>query len=267
MVSPVAGAIEILEIGVVPHLSTRLLLEQYRLLREYLEKELQKPVYVGTAPDFKKFYERTNEGAYDLIITAPHLAGLAETEAGYRPLLIFSPKIQGLIITAKSVNSARSMQQIDDLRGNTLVLPNPKSLVAQKGLDWLSGRGLLPGRDFDVLHAPNQDSVGDTIVHGYATAAMLSNGEYQSIPQALREKLQIFTVFAEIPGFVVMMNEQATAAEMRRVEMLLMKFSADPNSVSFFEKINCAGLRRLNAEDRDELYSYISLARKLFQLP
>lgn len=252
-----------LEFGVLPHLSARMLMEQYRPLREFLEQKLEKPVYLVTAPNFKSFFDRTKAGDYDIVLTAPHFVGLAQADADYRPLLVLYPEIQGLIIAKKD----GPMKTLDDLRGNTLALPNPKSLVAKKGLDWLAKNGLVINQDFEILASANQDSVGDSIIHGDCIAAMLSNGEFRSIPESIRQHIGIFDVFVEIPGFTIMVNARLTDQQINRIESLILDFAANsPSSQSFFKAINFAGIRKITSEDLDVLHSFDDLTRRLLGL-
>ena len=254
-----------LEIGILPHLSTQVLLAQYQVLRDYLAQQLERPVQLLTAPDFPKFFQRTQAGDYDAVITAPHFAGLAEQEAGYRALFVFYPDIEGLLISARQ----GGIESADQLRGAALVIPNPKSLIAQQGIKWLAEQGLQIGRDVRVLAAANQDSTGDMILHGDGAAAILSNGEFNSIPAAVREQLRIVQVYTKIPGFVVMANDQHLAADtLERFTQAVETFPQQSvYSAAFFAGVNFKGLRRLTDQDRDTLYSYIEMTRNILSLP
>lgn len=70
-------------VGVAPHTSARLILQQYQPLRASLEKGLGQPVEIATAPDFTDFARRALRGEYDLVITTGHQALLLRDEAHY----------------------------------------------------------------------------------------------------------------------------------------------------------------------------------------
>ena len=171
-----------LEIGVLPNISARVLLAQYQPMREYLAREMQRPVQVSTAPDWKAFHERTLGLEYDVVVTAPHLARLAQADRGYVPLLSYDPNIKGLLVFA----SARPLKGVADLSGKTLVLSNPQSLVTLRGMQWLAKSGLQRDKDFKTITTPTDDSVGNVLVRGDAIAGMVSAGEYRAIPDASR---------------------------------------------------------------------------------
>lgn len=248
-----------IDFGILPHLSTRRLLSQYQPLRQWLQRRLGRPVFLLTAPDFKTFFERTARAQYDLVITAPHFVNLGRSDAGYTPLAIFQPSIRGLLITAGDAPFAG----LDDLRGQTLTLPNPNSLIVSKGLDWLAAHGLRRERDFRTLAAPNQDSAGQAILNGDSRAAILSNGEFSSIPPAIRSRLRIHTVFTEIPGFTIMSSPRLTPAVTARVREALLAFADDPAAGAFFAGVAFEGLRAVTEADLQQFASYDAIARRL----
>ena len=254
-----------LEIGILPHLSTKVLLAQYQPLRKYLEQQLERSVQLLTAPNFPAFFQRTQAGDYDAVITAPHFAGLAEQESAYRALFVFYPEIEGLLISAKQ----GGIESAEQLRGSALAIPNPKSLIAQQGIQWLAEQGLQIGQDVHILDAANQDSTGDMILRGDGAAAILSNGEFKSIPAQVREQLRIVEVYTKIPGFVVMANTQRMdeAVEERFIQAMEAFPKQNPESAAFFSAVNFKGLRRLSDQDHAKLYAYMEMTRNMLQLP
>ncbi|MFM2052769.1 MAG: hypothetical protein RL456_806 [Pseudomonadota bacterium] len=215
-----AGAAQ-LEIGVLPNVSARVLMNQYQPLRTFLGRELGRPVQVSTAPGWTAFHQATMALEYDLVVTAAHLARLAQVERGLVPLVSFLPPIKGLL----AVPVERPLQRVQDLAGRTLALSNPQSLVTFRGMQWLVGQGLQRERDFRVVGTPTDDSVGNVVLRGDAAAAMLSGGEFRAIPEALRERLQILSTFAEVPGFVAMASPRLPAADAQALRALLLRFA------------------------------------------
>ena len=66
-----------LTLGVFPYVSPVQLAAFHAPLKDYLTKSLGRPVTLVTAPDFNSFVDRTRDGQYDIIFTAPHLGRLA----------------------------------------------------------------------------------------------------------------------------------------------------------------------------------------------
>ena len=220
------------ELGLLPNVSPRVLLAQYQPLRQYLERSLGQEVQMSTAASWTTFHERTASSAYQLVVTAAHLARLAQVDAGWHPLAIFSPAIKALIAQAK----ARPLTDIGALRGQTLVLSNPQSLVTMQGMRWLSTQGLERERDFRTIRTPADDSVGAVVVRGEAAAAMLSGGEFRAIPDAVREQLEVKTVFAEVPGFVVMASPRLSTEARSAVRAQLLQFGPGVDEAAAFFK-------------------------------
>ena len=210
-----------LEIGVLPNISARLLLAQYQPMREYLSREMRRAVQVSTAPNWSAFFQRTLELEYDLVVTAANMARVAQIDRGFVPLLSYAPDIKGMVICAVS----KPIKSVTELRGQTLALSNPQSLVTLRGMQWLKENGLQRDKDFKTLSTPTDDSVGSVVVRGDAIAAMLSGGEYRAIPDAIKGQLQILTTFAEVAGFVVMASPKLSAADARAIKEHLLRFA------------------------------------------
>jgi phosphonate transport system substrate-binding protein len=249
-----------LEIGVLPNISARIVLAQYQPMREYVAREMQRPVQVSTAPSWIAFHQRTLALEYDVVVTAAHVARLAQIDRGYVPLLGYSPDIKGMIVFANS----RPIKSIAELRGQTLVLSNPQSLVALRGLQWLAENGLKPDKDFKTINTPTEDSVGSVIARGDAIAAMLSGGEYRAIPDAIKAQIQVLTVFTEVPGFVVLASPQLKASEAQSIKERLLQFAnRSEEGKAFFAATGFTGIRELEPGLMESMDAHVGPTRRL----
>lgn len=257
--APWAQAAGMLEIGVLPNISARVLLAQYAPLRDYLGRELQRPVQVSTAPSWGSFHARVLALEYDLIVTAAHLARLAQLDGGYVPLLSYAPQIKGLIAYAK----ARPLKAMGELRGQTLVLSNAQSLVTFRGMRWLAELGLQRDRDFRTIQVPTDDSVGNVVVRGDAIAAMLSGGEYRATPEAIKSQFQVMTTFAELPSFVVLASPRLAAAEQRALKAGLLAFAnGAEEGRAFFAHTGFTGISELAPGAMEAMDVYLEATRQ-----
>ena len=109
-----AGA-PILSLGLFPNLPAYRLVEIYQPLADYLTAQSGYSVRLVSSKDFITFYKRTHEQAFDLIITAPHLAWLAMTESAYRPVVTFANQVAGVVI----VKRYAAMKDVRACRGKT----------------------------------------------------------------------------------------------------------------------------------------------------
>lgn len=253
-----------LEIGILPNISTQVLLAQYQPLRDFLQKRLGRGVQISTAPSWSVFHQRTMALEYDLVVTASHMARLAQLEKGFVPLVVYEPQIKGMIAFAKN----RPISNIADISGQTLVLSNPKSLVTLRGFQWLEEKGLKRNRDFKTINTPTDDSVGNVVLHGDAIAAMLSGGEYRAIPSAIKEQIQILTTFAEVPGFVVLANPRLPAVQVQTIKAEWLNFSnGSPEGKAFFAATGFTAMRELPPGLMPSMDPYLAATRSLMADP
>ena len=232
-----------LQLGVLPNLSARIILQQYQPMRQYLEGRMRRSVEIVTAPDFKTFHERTLKGDYDVVFTGAHLARLAQLDANLNPILTYRPALAALMI----MSSERPLKSVQDIRGQSIAFANPQSLVALRGLQWLGEQGMRPGIEFSVAQTPTQDSLGQLLLSGGAVAAILSGGEYRLIPDDQKSKLSVFATIAELPSLTAAVHPRVSAADVATLKTLLLAFPESPEGRQFLTATGFQGLRELGA--------------------
>lgn len=249
-----------LELGLLPNLGARTLVAQYRPMREYLEHSLGRGVQLSTAPHWSAFHRRALSYEYDLMVTAIHLARLAQLDRDYQPLVQMMPDIECLLVCA----AARPLRSVVDLRGHTLVLSNPQSLVAVRGLHWLAEQGLEQARDFRLARMQTDDSAATALVRGDAIAALVSHGEFRATPDPIRMQLQVVSRFAWVPGFVVMASPRLEAQTSHAVRTALLAFDArSAQGKSFFELTGVQGMRALPDGQMESMDPLVASTRAL----
>lgn len=237
---------EPLRLGALPNISARVLLTYYQPMREYLSKELGREVSIVTSANFKTFAQSTSRGEYDMIVTAPNLGMVAKVDQGWQPLASYEPKIPALLVALKkNPNDA-----VDQLRNKSLALANPQSLVALVGLDWLSQQGMILDKDYKVVLAANDESLGTLLNGGEAPLAMMSMGEYRAKTDAMRGTLRIVKVMKELPGFLVMGNPKMPEAERKRLQTLMLAF---PSTDLGKRYLQLSGFKNIGPVDEDGL--------------
>lgn len=245
-------------IGVLPNVSARVILTSYQPMREYFERELKRGVDIATAPDFRAFAENTRRGDYQLVVTAANLGRVAQVDSNWHPLAIYDPKIPAILV-ALADNANASVTQ---LRGKSLALANPQSLVALAGLEWLGVQGLRHGADFKTVTAANDDSLGAVLRTGEAPLAIMSMGEFRAKPEAMRNTLRIVTEIAKLPGFLVMANPGLPAAEVKRLKTLILAFPQTDEGKKFFALSGFANIREVTEPELKTLDSFNDITRQ-----
>jgi phosphonate transport system substrate-binding protein len=245
-------------IGVRPNVNARLILTQYQPMREYFQRELKRPAQIATAPDFRQFHQATQRGDYDMVVTAPNLGRLAQVDAKWEPLAMYEPKIPALLVALASNTDAHPLQ----LRGKSLALANPQSLVAMVGVKWLQAQGLELGKDFKPVVTANDDSLGTVLNTGEAPLAIMSMGEFNAKPEALRKTLRIVTEITRLPGFLVMTNPRLPAAEKQRLKQLVLAFPQTDEGRAFFTLSGFKHIRDVGEAELKQLDEVVNDTRK-----
>lgn len=252
-----SGAVPELKFGVLPNVSVRVILSNYKPLREYLVRELKAEVEIVSAPDFAAYQARTQRGEYDIAVTAANLGRLAQLDHGYRPLAIYEPNIPALAIVSK----ANAPASLEALRGKVLALSNPQSLVALRGFAWLAEQGLRRDVDYRTVHVRNDDSLGRVLDTGEAPIAIMSAGEFRQIAPEMRDRLQVWNEFARVPGFLVIAKPTMPEAQQARIRTLLLAFPATEEGKAFATLAGVRGIRAVTAEELSGLDPYVAETR------
>jgi phosphonate transport system substrate-binding protein len=248
------------QVGVLPNLSPRVLLTNYRPLRDYLSTALGMPVEITTAPDFRTFQARTMAGDYDLVVTAANLGRIAQLDAGLNLIAGFDPPIPALLVTLK----AGPAPSIEALRGKALAVSNPQSMLVLIGKYWLRQRGLVVGADYEVVWTRNEDSLAQVLTSGSAPLAMMSAGELRAIRPEIRERLTVMDEFARLPNFLLLQGRAMPPGRVATLKAALLAFPASDLGHEFTSLTGVRAIRpvpesdfgtidSVTAETRDQL--------------
>lgn len=247
-----------LKVGLVPIYSPRTLLTNYQPLRDHLERQLNRPVVMLTATDFRSFHRETVSGAYDLVLTPPHLARLAQTEHKFELLATYQPNNRAVLIMAR----ARPVHTASALRGQRLAVFDPLALVVLHSLHWLEGQGLVAGRDFRVVEAHSHAGVAHMVARGEAVLGVTAPTGIRGWSDDQREQLAVFTTLSPLPSLVWAAHPRL-GQEAQRLKSLLLGFADRPEGRETLARLGYTGLREINP---DELGVIDPMAREAARL-
>jgi len=247
-----------IRVGVLPTLSAKVLLTNYQPLRVYLERELQRPVEMVTATDFKRFQHDTLAGDFDLLVTAPHLARLSQMEAGFLPVATYLAANRAILITAKN----KPIKQLEELRGRNLAIFDPLGLIVLQAQQWLEDRGLESGRDYRAVVFSSHNSVGFSVQQGESLMGVIAPAGLRQLPPETREQIQIYAELPQVPALIWIVHPRLKQ-QADRLQAVLLRFAETPEGAQFYSGNAYKGMRPVTQE---ELLSLDRPAREVKRL-
>lgn len=225
------GAPAPLRVGVLPYLSPRTLLLQYAPLREYLERELRCEVEVRTAPDLSRFLTRTHEDAFDVVVTAPHFARLAQVEHGFLPLMAIRADFYALVLVPQEAPAVN----LRDLRGLAMHLPHRLSFVSLKVEDFLEQRGVDTRYDLRAYYYSTDNNAILALANSRNGAAAAQRAVFENMPKDITNGLRILGSTESALSLIVLADPHLAPPRVRALTQALERFPYTELGLQFFQ--------------------------------
>ena len=243
---------KVLQIGLLPTLTARTLLKNYQPLQIYLERELKRPVELSTAPDFRTFHLNTIEGKYDLVLTAAHLARLAQTKAKYLPLTCYISPNQALLFEAKD----KPLRSIKELKGKRLAFGDRNALIVSQTVNYLLLQGLREGIDYTTLEAHSHTNAAYSVQNHQSDLAVIGINGLKSIPEVIRDGINVHIALPEVPSLTWMANPRM-ASEVPKIKAVLIGFtSTSREGKEFYDATDYVGMREMTSREMKTFEPY-----------
>ncbi|MEW5965882.1 MAG: phosphate/phosphite/phosphonate ABC transporter substrate-binding protein [Pseudomonadota bacterium] len=226
-----AGEPAPLVLGVFPYVTPVQLAQFHTPLKDYLAKNLKRPVTLVTAPDFNSFFERTRQGQYDIFITAPNLGRFAETHDGHKRLAQTGHNIQAIFLTRRDSD----IQKIEDLRGKTIMIAQPISLLYQMAENLIREEGLVPGESVTIIETRTHNNSMYAPLRGEADASVTGMLLWQVLGQEQKDQMRVIGLTEEAPGFMVMANKRLSTKDINKIQALLLDYHNVADGKRYFE--------------------------------
>ncbi|MHB8915262.1 MAG: PhnD/SsuA/transferrin family substrate-binding protein [Thiobacillus sp.] len=242
-----------LVVGLLPTLSPRVLIKNYQPFRLYLEQALKRPVLMVTATDFTAFHKSTMAGEYDLVVTAAHLARLAQIEGRYSPLATYQSINRAMLMTSRSA----PLKSAKDVKGATVATLDRFALIVSQTLVWLQEQDLQLGKDYKLLETSSHNSAAYSVLSGESALAIVSPAGLKQMPADIQEGLQVFATLPPLPPLMWLANPRM-ASEVPQLKSVLLTFSpALAEGKEFFDKTGYLNMREITPEEMKSLDPYI----------
>lgn len=244
-IQPAYSAGKPLAFGIFPNLTAKQTIEVYRPLASALEKQLQRPVVIYSARDFKTFVERTRQGEYDILLTAPHLAWLARQEVGYRPLLKYTQPVHGLLV----VKSDSPFQAPDALLGRTIATADSLAVAVLAVQAEMATYGLRRNIDYQTADAGTHLNAVMQVINGRASGAMLGMHAYKLVPAELRQQLRVLAETPPLSSLMYLTHPRLRDAEAQAVRQTLQQFAATAEGKAFMQRGGFGGFTPVDGSE------------------
>lgn len=238
-----AGAPPVLRVGLFPNLSPVALVRLYAPLGNYLSGQLQVPVQLYTARNFRAFMQALHAGRYELAVAPPHLAWFAVTQCGYVPLARYTAKIRGVLVVRKG----SELNSIAALRGKRIAFPDPVALMTQAIENALAKDGLMAGRDYRVVMAQSHNNAAMMVVRCEAAAAGIGGIPLRSLPSEVSSELQVIYTTPALSTQYLLVKASEPLALRNRIRMGLLEFANTPAGTAFLKRGGLGGIEPANA--------------------
>ena len=249
--------------GLHPNMSVKTVVTIYQPLQEYLEKELGRELGLSSAPDLKSYFKRLVQRDFDLAVSPPHLARVAQLNANLIPVAYFANQLSGVMIVAKT----SQLQEIRQLRGLNVALTPPYSFTNIAGRKLLRDHGLQPGFDVMISEIELHDQAAVAVDRGTVHAAIIGSLAFQQLPKALNERLRIIGVTESAPSLFFLANPDLSEQDLRQLKSALLKFPATAEGRAFLKDNGFEGLLPATEAALAKLDAYAKQLSKLIEIP
>ena len=246
-----------LTLGFFPIISTVALYKRFSPLRDYLSETLGRKVVLVTAKDFPTFYERTAQGKYDIVVTAPHFAVSAADSGKYVIRATLIKDVQQLIV----VKDSSPVTAIKQLGGKVIATPPEDALMTMMGKRFLADAGLTgtsqPSyRAFNSHNAANQALLGDEVDAAIASSNIIAKAIKRGEP------LRILDRGLKLPNMATMVAKNLDAEIGDQIVQILIAMTSSEKGKDVLQRIDFPGYRAVSAQDYELARPYMEQLQK-----
>ncbi len=247
-----------LQMGVVPFLSTEQLFRFFTPMKLYLEQKLGRQIVLSTAPDFRSLIARAAYADYDIYVTAPHFALLAEQETKYQQVARMQRLLEPIIVVRKD----DPVQRMEDLRGHRIARPHKLALISILGEAMLRKHGMEAGRDYEVQEGVSHNNVLIRVAENDADAAFATQVALDHVPVGVRNRLRVMATLPQLPHLMIMAGPKLGEADVQALTQALLAFTPEGTGKEFFDLTGFGGITPITPADIEALQPFLSLLKE-----
>ena len=220
-----------LRLGTLPVVSTRTAFEIYSPLMNHLERVLRRKVELETPPNFRTLYQRIREKGFDVLVSPPHIARLAQTKFGWQPLAMCHPEHLSVLM----VMDGGGPKTLEEIRGKTIAVLDKSALVVMIMMQALSKKGLVMERDFSLMETRNYESSQIAVRQGIAQAMVARSQGIIDVNE--RERMRVLFEAGALPGYVIIAAPSLDNSDVQLLRRELRAFSGTADAQALLKKL------------------------------
>lgn len=237
-----------LSFGLLPFLSTKMLVKKFEPLISYLETSLNRPINVRSAPDFKTYIERASQGDYDIFLAAPHISAYMEKRFQSRRVSRFKRPLSGYFV----VHADSTYLSLSGLRGKRLVTADPLAVITILGEGHLVEKDLDPNNDF-VRHFTSHNNAMHLVAQGKQDVAVVGVTIFDNMKAPVKKRLRVLDKTSAIPHMMFQTRHDLPDSEHQAISDAMLKFTASGAGKEFFDKVAYADMLPISDQDMQYL--------------
>lgn len=222
-----------LTLGVFPYLSAVKLLNLHHPLVQYLNQRLPIKVQIVSAPNFAQFIQRTQDGDYDFVITAPHMGRLAEMQSHYQRVAMSANQSHAVFVVKQHSPIRTLVDLVDSTNMTTIGLPPEKAIISQLALNKMRSHGIDLHR-INLHFSQSHNNALLSLLRDEVEVAVIGYPTWKRYPMEQKRKLQVITQSESIPGFLVMAHPRIDQHLLTMIQEQLYLFHQTENGQAYF---------------------------------
>lgn len=242
-----------IRLGVFPYVTPVKLIQAHNPLRLRIAEATGRPVALMTAPTFKAFVQRTRQARYDYVLTAPHLARLAEYRDGYHPLVKSAHQVAGVFL----VPMDSDIQTLADLEGRRITMVGQSAVISQLAVQTLRELGLEKGENLDILNVPNHNNAMMACLLGDSDASLTGKQLFKTMDESVTGRLRVIGETGSVIGFVLLARPGIDPVEAGRIREALLTFTETGAGQAYFQHTRLAGFLPVDEREMVALQPFI----------
>lgn len=239
--------------GIFPYFDAGRLSALHQPLTKHLSESAKINLHLISAPNFKEFIKRTKEGRYDVVVTAPHLARIAELKHGYTWLGVTSNVSHAVFV----VKQSSAITNIKDLKGKSITLPSKKSIVHHLAIDKMKSVGLVPGKNITIKISKSHNNAMVATIKGVSDASAFGRPTWDSYRPKGHENLNMIGTSDNIPGFGVLAKKSLGKDKLTKLQNAFFDFGNTIHGQKYFISTSLKGARKIKESEKAMLDMYI----------